>query len=159
MTLNALNARRRSPALSRPSERGVTLIDALVALLLFSLGILGLMGAQSAAIQTASQSRYRAIAAVQAETLVSRMWLSDRTAATLQASFAGGSSGSKGSGSSGGTGYTVWKEGLDDSGLPNVSATVSFATVNSSSLATVQISWTAPGETTAHTYTSVTQLQ
>ncbi|WP_290867819.1 type IV pilus modification protein PilV [Aquabacterium sp.] len=138
---------------------GFMLIEVLVALLIFSLGILGLLAGQRQAVQQASAAQYRAIAATQAADLVSKMWLSDRTAATLQAQFASSSQGS---------GYTTWLSALAASGLPGVSKhppTVSFTTVAggtsaaSSSLATISIYWQGPGDEAAHQYTATAQLK
>jgi type IV pilus assembly protein PilV len=147
--------------LRRPlsAPRGFALLEAMVALVLFAIGILGLLAAQSGAVKDASSAQYRSTAAALAEDLIDRMWLSDRTAATLQASF--GSSGT-------GAGYTSWKTHVTASGLPGVSAhppEVSFTTVagggtaTASSLATVKVHWLAPGETTAHTYTALAQIK
>lgn len=143
------------------------LIEVLCSLLIFAIGILALVGLQAVSVRQSTAARYRAIAAIQANDLIGRMWVSDRTAATLQASFA--SSGSSN------TGYASWYAAVQASGLPKVSAqppTVTFATVAgggssaiSSSLATITIYWTAPGETvpsgatSAHKYVAMAQIK
>ena len=147
------------------------LIEVLCSLLIFAIGILAMVGLQAVSVQQSTAARYRAIAATQANDLISRMWVSDRTAATLQASFASGSSSS----SSTNTGYASWYAAVQTSGLPKVSAqppTVTFTTVagggssaTSSSLATITIYWTAPGETipsgakSAHKYVAMAQIK
>ena len=150
------------------------LIEVLCSLLIFAIGILAMVGLQAVSVQQSTAARYRAIAATQANDLISRMWVSDRTAATLQASFASGS-GSSSSSSSTNTGYASWYAAVQTSGLPKVSAqppTVTFTTVagggssaTSSSLATITIYWTAPGETipsgatSAHKYVAMAQIK
>ena len=145
------------------------LIEVLCSLLIFAIGILAMVGLQAASVQQSTAARYRAIAATQANDLIGRMWVSDRTAATLQASFASGS------GSTTNTGYASWYAAVQSSGLPKVSAqppTVAFTTVagggssaTSSSLATITIYWTAPGEaipsgaTSAHKYVAMAQIK
>jgi type IV pilus assembly protein PilV len=147
---------------SAPHQQGVMMMEALVAILIFAIGILGLVASQRSAVQGASEAQYRAIAAAQANDLISRMWLSDRTATTLQASFGS---------SAAGTGYTSWLTAVKSSGLPNVASyppSVTFSTVTgggssavSSSLATIKVYWKAPGDTSsqAHYYTALAQLK
>jgi type IV pilus assembly protein PilV len=145
------------------------LIEVLCSLLIFAIGILAMVGLQAVSVQQSTAARYRAIAATQANDLISRMWVSDRTAATLQASFASSSS------STTNTGYASWYAAVQACGLPKVSAqppTVTFTTVvgggssaTSSSLATITIYWTAPGETipsgakSAHKYVAMAQIK
>jgi type IV pilus assembly protein PilW len=74
------------------AQQGFMLIEVLCALLIFSAGILAMVGLQATSVQQASAARFRVVAAMLANDLISRMWASDRTAATLQASFASTSS-------------------------------------------------------------------
>lgn len=59
-------------------QRGVMLLESLIAILLFSLGILALIGLQARSISFAAQAKYRADAMLLADELVGMMW-SDRT--------------------------------------------------------------------------------
>lgn len=54
--------------------RGVMLIEALVAILIFSVGILAVVGMQSVAIQNVTDAKYRSEAAFLAGELLSQMW-------------------------------------------------------------------------------------
>jgi len=144
------------------------LIEVLCALLIFAAGILAIVGLQATSVQQASAARFRAVAALQASDLIGRMWVSDRTATTLQSYFASTSS-SSGNSSSGNTGYTSWYTALQSSGLPLVASqppTVTFTTVSgggssavASSLATITIYWKAPGDTSAHKYVAMAQVK
>lgn len=139
---------------------GFVLLEAMVALLIFAIGVLALISAQSATVKDASSARYRGMAAALASDLVSHMWMSDRTATTLQANFASGTAGKD---------YTDWLSRVQASGLPGVDSNppeVTFTTqagggtdAVSSSLATIKVHWQAPGEANAHTYTSLAQLK
>jgi type IV pilus assembly protein PilV len=152
---------RRLPS-ARPARHwvaGFMMIEVLLALVVFSTGILGLVAAQGMATKDASSARFRALASSLAADLVERMWLSNRTAATLQASY---------SSTSAGAGYSAWLAQVKASGLPGVTAyppTVTFTTVagavgqTASSQATIQVRWMAPGESKPHVYTTVTQLK
>jgi len=64
---------RREPQ-ARGRERGVMLIEALIAILIFSIGILAVVGMQSVAIKNVTESKYRSEAAFLANELTSQMW-------------------------------------------------------------------------------------
>lgn len=55
--------------------RGVVLIEALVGIMIFSIGVLGLVGLQAAMVKAQTQASFRAEAAQLAQDLVGRMWL------------------------------------------------------------------------------------
>ncbi len=149
------NARRR--------QSGVLLLEALAAILIFSLGVLAIIQLQAVSIKQASAAQYRSQAALLANDLIGRMWSSDKTPATLQANFK--------STAPAGAAYTQWLTTVQASGLPNVSAaantlpTVTFVSVpagtgnTASSQATVTIMWQGPGEATPHNYTTVAQIK
>jgi len=56
------------------SERGVMLIEALVAILIFSIGILAVVGMQAVAIKDVTSAKYRSEAAFLAQELLAQMW-------------------------------------------------------------------------------------
>jgi type IV pilus assembly protein PilV len=56
-------------------ERGVMLIEALVAILIFSIGILAVVGMQGAAIKGVTSAKYRSEAAFLAQELLGQMWI------------------------------------------------------------------------------------
>lgn len=145
---------------SSSATGGFTLIEAMAALLIFAIGLLGITGLYASAARTATGAEFRTTAAMLASDLIGRMWMSDRTAATLQASYGS---------TAGGTGYTSWKAAVDKSNLPGVSSlppTVTFSTVAggggsavSSSLATIIIYWKGPGDSSAHQYVAMAQMK
>lgn len=155
-----VHPKRRQPANTLAAQSGVMLLEAMVAILIFSLGVLSIIQLQAVSIKQASGAEYRSMAALLANDLISRMWASDKTAATLQTNF--GSSGAN---------YTQWLNTVRSSGLPNVSndkgtlPTVTFATGPAttsgtpSSIAQVTVFWQEPGDTTKHSYTAVAQLR
>src|SRR2546422_10742639 len=67
-----MRAGTRFPA--RGSERGVMLIEALVAILIFSIGILAVVGIQAVAIKDMTSAKYRSEAAFLAQELLAQMW-------------------------------------------------------------------------------------
>jgi len=55
-------------------QRGVMLIEALVAIMIFSIGILAVVGMQGVAIKDVTAAKYRSEAAYLAQQLISQMW-------------------------------------------------------------------------------------
>lgn len=150
--------RRRSNR-TRFRQRGFSLIEAICALLIFGVGVLGIARLQSVAVQETSSAGFRSTASLLAKNLVARMWLSDRTAATLNTAFSSPS----------GTGYVAWLASVTASGLPGVAANPPVVTVQgvvgggttpvSSSLVTITVNWRAPGDTSVHYYVETAQLK
>jgi len=56
-------------------EAGVMLIEALIGILIFSIGILALLGMQGAAIKNTIDAKYRSEAALLATQIVGQMWV------------------------------------------------------------------------------------
>ena len=67
-----MNARRQAGGIR--NQGGVMLLEALVAILIFSIGILAVVGMQATAIKTVTDSRYRSEASLLANKLLSQMW-------------------------------------------------------------------------------------
>jgi type IV pilus assembly protein PilV len=61
--------------MGRNSQKGVMLIEALIAILIFSIGILAVVGMQGAAIKNVTDSRSRSEAAFLASELLAQMWM------------------------------------------------------------------------------------
>lgn len=66
-------------------QAGVMLIEALVAILIISFGILGLVGLQARSIADVAQARYRNEAAQLANRIVGEIWSNNPTAAQIAA--------------------------------------------------------------------------
>lgn len=64
-----------TPSCARASQSGVALIEVLVSILLFSLGILGLIGLQTRAISLSIDAEDRNRAALIANDIASTMWI------------------------------------------------------------------------------------
>ena len=163
------------PSLKKQS--GSMLIESLVAILIFSMGILAVAGLQGSAVSVSTDSKFRTEAGVLANALVGRMWASDRTQATLQTNFANAT----GSSSSTAAGYLAWawvgmgggtagtvtapQAGtvlgtlpVPSANLPTVVITPVTTTTTPSSLVTITIFWKAPKDTTTHTYVVTAQI-
>jgi type IV pilus assembly protein PilV len=120
-------------------QGGVMLLEALVAILIFSIGIIAVLGMQAVSITQVSQSKYRTDAAYLANQLIGLMWVADKT--TLPA-FAGG----------GGV-RAAWDATVAAS-LPQGAGNV---VVNGSAV-TITITWRMPDDVRAHRYVAVANL-
>ena len=58
----------------RKKQKGSMLLEALIAILIFSMGILALMGMQANAITTVSESKYRSDAGFLANRIIGQIW-------------------------------------------------------------------------------------
>ncbi len=163
--------------LTTPQSRqtGSMLIEVLIAILIFSVGILGIVGLQASVVTASTDAKYRSEAALLANELIGQMWAGDRTQATLEAAF--------GSITSGAT-YRVWAWEGATSGttaapaagsvlqtLPGTQAnppTVVFTSVPpvsptslASSLVTITIFWklpSAPEDAASHSYVTIAHI-
>lgn len=153
----------------RRTQSGAVLLESLIAVLIFSLGVLAVVGMQASAINASSDAKYRSDAAILANELIGRMWINDRTQATLQAAFSGPA----------GAAYTAWAwAGASGTGtqaspaagtvletLPGAGVnppTVAIAAVNTttppSSLVTITVFWQLPSDATPHSHQVVAQI-
>ena len=151
---NSMRDRVHVPrAHSRKTQRGMMLLEVLIAVMVFSIGILGIVGLQAASIRHVNDAQYRGEAIFLANALVSQMWADDRTATNptyLDATY--GDSGS-------GTGYAAFKEmvkrlpGTELSGnAPAIK--VAPGPTPTSSVVTVTVFWQLPGEQSAHNFST-----
>jgi type IV pilus assembly protein PilV len=120
-------------------QGGVMLLEALVAILIFSIGIIAVMGMQAVAITQVSQSKYRADASYLANQLIALMWVSDKTQLAAFAS-AGGNRAS-------------WDASVAAT-LPKGVGDVVIV----GQTATVTVSWRMPDDVVTHRYVAVANL-
>lgn len=59
---------------SRSSQQGVVLVEAMLAIVIFSIGVLAVVGLQAAMIKNADESKYRAEASYIAQKRIGEMW-------------------------------------------------------------------------------------
>lgn len=109
-----MNRRANTRSPRARSQRGTFLLEALIAILIVALGVLGLVALQSRAMQQSDDSHYRSEAAFLVNDFISQMWISDP--ATLIANY-----------TTGGTPYNAFKT-LVQARLPG-STTVPLVTV------------------------------
>ena len=109
------------------SQAGSSMLEALVAILIFSIGVIALMGLQAVSIKNVADSKYRADASFLANQLVGQLWTDipnrDLYVAATHAP------------------RKEWDDVVKAT-LPNSNTTVAVA----GTIATITIKWQAPGQ-------------
>lgn len=137
----------------RAAQTGVMLLEALIAILVFALGVLALVGLQTLSIKQSGDAKYRADAVLLANELIGQMWVTDRSFATLNGQF-----------TPGGAAYQAWVGRITANNTlpgvaanpPNVQVVPVGASVPPSNRVTVTLSWKAPNEPAGDPVRSVT---
>lgn len=152
----------------RQSNAGFMMLEVLVALLVFALGVLGLVGLQATAVKQSGEAKYRSDAALLANELIGNVWAGNRTFAALQANVASANAGPQ---------YAAWLARVSATlpgvaanpptvvlqQIPPLPAVVAGGPVLTPSVRmTVTVRWKAPGEDLggqAHNVVMVTELK
>ena len=130
------NYQKLSQLKNPSSQKGIVILEALVALLIFSFGILALVGLQAAMIKNTSDNKYRADASFLAQERIGRMWSDPNNLGTYACT-------------------NVVAACADVSGvLPNGTRTV---LVEAKGYVTVNVTWRLPGSD-AHNFTTSTYI-
>jgi type IV pilus assembly protein PilV len=126
------------PSHRKDAQQGMVLLEALIALLIFAFGILGLVGLQAASIKNVGDARFRVEAALLTDGLIAQMRTSD--AATRAADFASPS----------GAKYAAWRNRVA-ANLP-VPTTGADPVVDMTNYPEVKVTvyWRAPADTQNH---------
>ncbi len=146
----------------RNRQSGVMLLEAMIAILIFSLGVLGVVGMQAMAVAASRDAKYRTDAALLANELIGQMWSSDRTGAVLKANFQGDGE-TSGPGNvvtdTDGANYLPWKVRVENTlpgGLPPL---VEFKYIDpvpgpraEASKVEITLRWVAPNDGVVHNY-------
>jgi type IV pilus assembly protein PilV len=122
-------------------QRGSSLLEGLLAILLFSIGLLSLLMLLSATLIESSNARYRIEASLLISDLVSHMWIGDHSLTGLKTRFADTTS----------KDYQSWFTSVSNR-LPGVSAKLNAPqiTIDDARNVTVNIRWQVPGDSTSH---------
>ena len=116
-----------------PKPHGFVLLEALIALLIFALAVLGLVGLQASMTRASSGAKYRADAAYLASDLVGLMWTDSRNLARYDADTCDQHAPCLG-----------WRQRVSER-LPAGTGTASVSTTAPGQV-TVRVTWQAPSE-------------
>ena len=126
--------------IAMPTEQsGVALLEALIAILIFALGLLGMAGFQAQSIKIQDESKKRADAAFIANQIVGDMWgVAPDSLASCAGEFSKGATGCA---------NAPWGDRIEQ-GLPGGSAEVAV----DGTQVTITLTWNTPGVAEEHRY-------
>ena len=129
------NNRSSAPNSSFKLQQGVVLLESMIAFLIFSMGILALVGLQAAMVKNTSDAKYRSEATFVAQQKMGEIWTNSKN-------FAGGLA--------------------DYAGVEDISAQLPAGTrtvaVSPERVVTVTVTWQLPGEA-QHNYTTNARIE
>jgi type IV pilus assembly protein PilV len=129
-------------------QRGATLLEALIGILIFSVGILALVGMQALAIRHMSDARYRSDASFLANEIIGRMWVNKGNLASYAFSGAGSPPAA----------LDNWVTAIQNA-LPGVSAGANLPIVDvAGSRVTVTVRWQLAGSSEGHQHITVAYI-
>lgn len=139
-------------------QSGVMLLEALIAILIFSVGILALIGMQAASLSNSANATYRSEASYLANQIISQMWADQANLATYSLNAAANTC-TLGNNVTGGVSANAvnWLNN-DVSRLPGASGYQQKIVIGANNLVTVTLCWKAPNETTAHNFMAFAQI-
>jgi type IV pilus assembly protein PilV len=120
-------------------QQGVMLLEALIAILIFTIGIVAVMGMQAVSISQVSQAKYRTDASYLANQIIGKMWVDQANLATYV--------------SSGSAGRLAWDATVAAT-LPQGAGTIAIA----GRQVTVTVTWRMPDDITTRRYVSVANI-
>lgn len=156
----------------RTPQSGLMLLEALIAILIFSLGILGIVGLQASAVRASLDAKYRTDAALLANELIGEMWSGNRNGADLQTDFQGdGEQEGASNVVPDGRFYTPWQARVAAT-LPGVVENPPVVSVpcpggppvgvpgppRTSTQVCITVRWKAPSDAVAHRHSVVVQI-
>jgi type IV pilus assembly protein PilV len=146
------------------AQNGSILLEALIAILLFSMGMLALAGVQAAAIKNAADAKYRAEASFLANQIIAQMWAENpanlanyrhNPNTVARCNYSGGASAN--------ANVVAWlgsagSPGTVTGNLPNAGAGRQQITVGANNVVTVTICWQNPSDPAPRSYVGVAQI-
>lgn len=140
----------------KKAQQGVMLLEALIAILIFSIGILAIVGMQATAVRTVTESRSRAEAALYANQLLGQIWADAINASQYAYPGSGAVPARLRGWHDDVTGVTDAKRGLPGAATVKPIVTITSPTAQGATVQ-IQVFWRNPEETAqgqpAHNYT------
>ena len=147
----------------KDKQQGSFVLEALIAILLFAIGILAIIGLQSVSIRNTAGAKYRTDASLLANQIIGQMWIADKTNATLVANFCG-PAGTGTCTAAGTTLYPAWATTVANA-LPGVTApgvtpvaNAPTISIDANNVATVTVYWQAPNDKSSHLYSTSARI-
>lgn len=147
------------------AQGGAMLLEALIGILIFSMGILALVGLQAVSLKNTAEAKSRSDAAFLANQIIGQMWADDpaNRAGYAHNPTAGAGTCVFGGGASSNANVTAWLGASGTTGtvldtLPGATSALQQISVAAGNVVTVTICWQKPGEPAPHRYQAVAQI-
>jgi len=137
-------------------QRGVSLIEVLVAIVLFAFGILGIIGLQAKSIGAVGDANNRSQAALLGEQILGKMW-ADRANLNAYALNAGDSVCAAGTNLTTNVAVVAWLAELA-AALPSVDQFGQQIEIDQNQIVTVTLCWQGPTDPGVRRFTLTTQI-
>ncbi len=146
---NRTSGRSRNDNLKHSRSRGSALVDASLALLICSIGMLALLKMMSASLVESAHAQYRSAASQLASMLVARMWTGDRSLASLQARY----------GAVGSADYQAWLREVQ-AHLPGTQEPdlLPMVSIDQQRRVSITLYWKLPSQRQAHQWLAHAQI-
>ena len=132
--------------MNRTHQEGVVLLEALIGIFIFSIGILALIGMQAVAVKNTIEAQYRTEAGFLANEIIGHIWVSNATPANFDTTSACTAAP-----------CTTWVAKVQ-SMMPNSTGALAPTIVVVGRQVTVTVSWQKAGETSSHNHQVVAQI-
>ncbi|TAK89834.1 MAG: type IV pilus modification protein PilV [Burkholderiaceae bacterium] len=162
-----MTPRLRSTSIKWPkplAQSGYVLIEVLVSILIFAVGILALVGLQAKSMESSRDAKYRADAAFLADQIIGVMWADKRVNLASYTHNSAGASCAFSGGASGNANVTGWIGSVGSYGsvldsLPGSTASSLQIQANGATgQVTVTVCWKSPQDSSMHNYVAATQI-
>lgn len=132
------------------TQQGAVVLEALISILIFSIGILAIIGLQAASIKNSAAAKYRTEASLLANRVIGDMWIGDKSTAALQTNFD----------SPDGASYVAWAATVAQTlpGVSGVPANAPTVAIDANNEATITVYWQAPDEGAPHNYMAIARI-
>ncbi len=135
-----------APTAKGRRESGLALIESLIAILLISFGIIGIIGLQARSISFTSDARYRVEASALADRLIAEMWISP----TNLAGYAWAGAGTPPAA------LAPWVAAVEAT-LPGADLTPPTVAISTDNTVTITLAWRPPGGS-QHSHVVITNI-
>ena len=136
------------PAKAGIRQRGATLLEALIGILIFSIGILALVGMQALAIKHMSDAKYRSDASFFANEIIGQMWVNRASLGTYAYAGAGAPP----------VAIDAWVTSIQNA-LPGVTPAANLPIITvAGTTVTVTVFWKLPGGADVHRHITMAYI-
>jgi len=138
------------------SQRGFSLLECMLAMLIISLGVVGLLSLQSSSIISVHDAKMRSDAGLLANEMIGLLWV-DRANLANYALNPGATDCPSGSNTSSNPVVQSWVERVKQ--LPGADSYAQSVRIDTNKLVTITLCWKSPQDTEPRTFSTVSLIQ